>query len=277
MRTLALPGGESVPVLGLGTWYMGDHASAFDQEVRAVQYALDRGIRLIDTAEMYGDGGAEEVVGEAVQGMRDEVIIVSKVYPYNAGYDNAIKACEHSLRRLGTDRIDIYLLHWRGSVPFEETIQAFEDLRASGKIRYFGVSNLDADDMDAWWSCPGGEVSVTNQILYNLTRRGVEWDLLPQCRDRGVPVMAYSPLEQGRLQGDPVLEQIADKHGVEPLQIALAWVLAQPGVIAIPKSVNHDHIDQNIAALGIALDQDDLELLDGAFPPPTGPSHLEML
>lgn len=277
MRSVELPGGESVPVLGIGTWYMGDQKSRFDQEVKAVRYAVDRGLRLIDTAEMYGDGGAEEVVGEAVRDCRDDVFIVSKVYPHNAGYESAIEACERSLNRLGTDRIDVYLLHWRGSAPFEETLRAFETLRSSGKIRYFGVSNLDAADMDEWWSCPGGDASVTNQVLYNLSRRGVEWDVLPGCRKRGVPAMAYSPLEQGRLQGTPVLSQIARRHGVEPLQIALAWVLAQPGVIAIPKAIEHSHIDQNIAALDIVLNAEDLTLLDEAFPPPTGPSHLEML
>ncbi len=277
MRTVELPVGEAVPVLGLGTWHMGENAQRFDQEVAAVRYAIERGVRLIDTAEMYADGGAERVVGEAARNCRDDLFIVSKVYPHNATYDGAIKACERSLRRLGTDRIDLYLLHWRGSVPFAETLDAFGTLQASGKIRAFGVSNFDATDMAEWWSCPGGEASVVNQVLYNLGRRGVEWDVAPGCRDRGVPVMAYSPLEQGRLQDAPALIKLAERHAATPLQIALAWVLAQPGTIAIPKAVSHAHIDQNLAALDIVLDAGDHALLDAAFPPPVGPSHLEML
>ncbi len=281
MRTVELPGGEAIPVLGLGTWRMGEQAQLFNLEVAAVRHAIDRGIRLIDTAEMYGDGGAEEVVGEAMRDSghhcRDDLFIVSKVYPHNATYEGVIKACESSLQRLDTNRIDLYLLHWRGSVPFSETLDAFEALRASGKIRHFGVSNFDAADLAEWCSGSGGEASAANQILYNLSRRGVEWDVLPACRDRGIPVMAYSPLEQGRLQGAPVLSQLAERHGVSPLQIALSWVLAQPGVIAIPKAVSPTHMDENMAALEIALSAEDLVLLDAAFPPPDGPSHLEML
>lgn len=277
MRTVELPGGETVPVLGLGTWRMGENTQRFNQEVAAVRYAVERGVRLIDTAEMYGDGGAEKVVGEAVRTCRDDLFIVSKVYPHNATYDGVVRACESSLRRLGTDRIDLYLLHWRGSVPFSETLKAFEALQVTGKIRTYGVSNFDASDMDEWWSCSGGEASVANQVLYNLTRRGVEWDVIPGCRGRGVPVMAYSPLEQGRLQGEPVLITLAERHGVTPLQIALAWVLAQPGVIAIPKAVSHAHMDQNLASMDVVLDAEDHALLDDAYPPPRGPTHLEML
>ncbi len=274
---MELPGGENIPVLGLGTWHMGEQGRRFDQEVAAVRYAIERGIRLIDTAEMYGDGGAEEVVGAAIRNQRDDLFIVSKIYPHNAHQSGVMQACENSLRRLNTDRIDLYLLHWRGAVAFSETLDAFETLRTSGKIRYFGVSNFDAADLAEWWSCPGGVASATNQILYNLSRRGVEWDVLPGCRDRGMPVMAYSPLEQGRLQSAPVLAKLAGRHGVSPLQIALAWVLAQPGVIAIPKTADHTHMDENIAALEITLDAGDHSLLDAAFPPPGGPSHLEML
>lgn len=277
MRTLELPDGEIVPVLGLGTWHMGERAGNFNEEVAAVQYAVERGYSLIDTAEMYGEGGAEEVIGEAIKGRRNDLFIVSKVYPHNASHDGVISACERSLGRMGTDRIDLYLLHWRGGTPFEETLAAFEELRQQGKIRHFGVSNFDRSDMEDWWNSPGGEATATNQVLYNLTRRGVEWDLLPGCRDRGMPVMAYSPLEQGRLLGEPVLEELAVRHGVAPLQIALAWVLEQPGVLAIPKAVNHAHIDQNMAALDIRLSDEDHLLLDAAFPPPNGPSHLEML
>lgn len=270
-----------VPVLGLGTWYMGDTASQFEHEVGAVRYAIERGIKLIDTAEMYGNGGAEEVVGAAIEGLsagqRKDIFIVSKVLPSNAGFEGVIEACDRSLHRLGTEYIDLYLLHWRGATPFQETLDAFEALRASGKIRYFGVSNFDLNDMKDWRKCDGGSALATNQIFYNLTRRGVEWDILPHCKDHGVPVMAYSPLEQGRLQGAPELSQLAERHGVTPLQIALAWVLSQDNVIAIPKSVSPAHIDQNIAALEIKLDAQDFALLDAAFPPPSGPSNLEML
>jgi diketogulonate reductase-like aldo/keto reductase len=281
MRTVTLPGGETVPKLGIGTWFMGEQASEFEREVNAIRYAMECGIRLIDTAEMYGSGGAEDVVSEAIKYtggiVRKDLFIVSKVLPSNAHYEDTIEACNNSLERLGTDYIDLYLLHWRGAVPFQETLDAFETLRSSGKIRYFGVSNLDSKDIDEWCRCRGGNELVTNQILYNLSRRGVEWDLLPNCKKRGVPVMAYSPLEQGRLNVAPALSQIAERHGATPHQIALAWVLAQDNVIAIPKAVNHKHIDQNVAALDITLDSDDHDLLNKAFPPPTGSSHLEML
>lgn len=281
MRHIEIAEGETVPVLGLGTWYMGEDPSQFEHEVSAVRYAMDRGIRLIDTAEMYGDGGAEEVVGAAIEGIsaaeREELFVVSKVLPSNAHYDNVIRACDNSLSRMGTDYIDLYLLHWRGAAAFQETLDAFEALQTSGKIRHFGVSNFDSNDMEEWLRCKGGRASIANQILYNLSRRGVEWDVVPTCLKNNVPVMAYSPLEQGRLRGDPVLSQLAERHGVTELQIALAWVLAQKNVIAIPKAVNPRHIDQNIAALDITLSAEDHGLLDAAFPPPTEPSHLEML
>jgi len=281
MRTIDLPDGETVPKLGLGTWFMGENAAAFDSEIAAVRHAMTRGIRLIDTAEMYANGGAEKVVGAAMDGFgdvaRDDMFIVSKVLPGNAHHDDVLAACERSLKRLGTDYIDMYLLHWRGAAPFSETIEAFEVLRNDGKIRHFGVSNLDKSDMEEWLYCPGGKALACNQILYNLSRRGPEWDLLPFCENQGVPVMAYSPLEQGRLQGDPALDQVAARYGVNPLQIALAWVLARDNVMAIPKAVNHTHIDENIAALDIVLDAEDHAVLDAAFPPPSGPSYLEML
>ena len=260
---------------------MGESVTEFDREVSVIRYAMSQGIRLIDTAEMYGSGGAEEVVGEAINGSgapaRKELYIVSKVLPSNAHYDVTIRACEDSLRRLKSDYIDLYLLHWRGSAPFTETIEAFERLHETGKIRHFGVSNFDSADMDEWCNTEGGDALVCNQILYNLSRRGPEWDVIPNCTKRGVPVMAYSPLEQGRLIGDPVLSQLAEKHSVTDLQIALAWVLAQDNIIAIPKSVEPMHIDQNIAALNIKLDTEDIVLLDTAFPAPKGPSHLEMI
>lgn len=280
MRTINLPSGETVPVLGLGTWYMGETSAEFDREVTAVRYAIEQGIRLIDTAEMYGNGGAEEVVGAAMKtasSARDDLFIVSKVLPSNAYHDDVIEACERSLERLETDYIDLYLLHWRGAAPFQETLDALEALKAAGKIRHHGVSNFDKRDMEEWFYCRGGNAMAVNQILYNLSRRGPAWDILPFCEQRSVPVMAYSPLEQGRLAGVPVLTEIADRHGVQPLQIALAWVLAQENVIAIPKAANPDHIDQNIAALEITLSDEDMAALDTAFPPPTGPSHLQML
>jgi len=280
MHSIPLPGGDPFPKLGLGTWFMGESRSVFDREVAAVRHAMDRGIRVIDTAEMYAGGGAEKVVGAALRGgsvPRTDMFIVSKVLPSNAHYDETIRACDNSLKRLGTDYIDLYLLHWRGGAPFQETIDAFEALIAAGKIRHFGVSNLDRREMEEWFYCRGGAAMASNQILYNLSRRGPEWDILPYCRERGVPVMAYSPLEQGRLAGDPALAEVARRHGVKPLQIALAWVLAQDSVMAIPKAVDHGHIDQNIAALEITLTDADFATLDRAFPPPRGPSHLQML
>jgi len=281
MQKIESRGGAQIPQLGLGTWYMGEAASEVEREVAAVRYAMERGIRLIDTAEMYANGGAEKVVGDAIKDTpsvsREDLFIVSKVLPSNAHYDGVMRACDGSLGRLGTDYIDLYLLHWRSSAPFQETLDAFKELRASGKIRHFGVSNFDAADMDEWLRCDGGDDLACNQILYNLSRRGPEWDVIPNCTKRGVPVMAYSPLEQGRLEGDPTLVKLAEKHGVTDLQIALAWVLAQDNVIAIPKSVTPAHIDQNLAALDITLDAEDHALLDAAFPPPNGPSYLEMI
>lgn len=280
MNTLKLPTGEAIAKLGLGTWYMGENAARFERETDAVRYALERGVRLIDTAEMYGDGGAEEVVGAAIRKAgiaRGDITVVSKVLPSNAHYDGVMRACEDSLHRLQSDYIDLYLLHWRGGTPFQETLDAFADLQASGRIRHFGVSNFDGTDMKEWLACTGGDKTATNQILYNLSRRGPEWDLLGLCRAAGMPVTAYSPLEQGRLALDPALADVAQRHGVAPLQIALAWVLRQDNVLAIPKAVEHAHIDQNIAAADIVLSPKDLAALDLAFPPPAGPSHLEML
>ena len=281
MRTVKLPKGEKVPVLGLGTWYMGESSSDFDTEVKAIRYAIERGIRLIDTAEMYANGGAEKVVGTALKelddSLKEQLFIVTKVLPTNASFKGVIESCEHSLKRLGLDFIDLYLLHWPSPTPLQETINAFRDLQLSGKIRYFGLSNFSANEMAECYRCNGGEGLATNQILYNLSRRGVEWDLMPECRKRGVPIMAYSPLEQGRLEKSQVLSLLATRHGVKPLQIALAWVLAQENVIAIPKSVRPEHIDQNLETLDITLDSSDYLLLDQTFPRPTGPSPLEIL
>jgi diketogulonate reductase-like aldo/keto reductase len=268
-------GGDEVntPVrLGIGTWNMGEKSSSKAQEVRALQEAIGLGMTLIDTAEMYGEGGAEEVVGEAIEG-HDDVFVVSKVYPHNAGRKSAIAACERSLRRLRRDKLEVYLLHWRGSIPLSETFEAFEQLKAQGKIDAYGVSNFDTDDME---EARGFEV-VTNQILYNLTRRGPEYDLIPWCRNAGISIMAYSPVEQGRLLRERKLADLAAKKGCTPAQLALAWVLAQPGVYAIPKSSSPEHVKENRAALDIVLSAEDLKALDAAFPPPRSKKSLEML
>lgn len=277
MRKTKLPSGESIPVLGQGTWYMGDEPGRRAEEIATLRLGLDLGMSLIDTAEMYGDGASEKLVGEAIAGRRDEVFLVSKVLPSNASRNGTIAACERSLKRLGTDRIDLYLLHWRGRTPFAETIAAFEALQDAGKIRHWGVSNMDVDDMSEIARASGGDAMSTNQVLYNLTRRGVEYDLLPQAQARGLPLMAYSPIEQGRLTEYPEVEDIADRHGVTPAQIALAWVLRQQGVIAIPKASTLSHVQDNRAALDVKLTEEDLAELDEVFPPPSGPESLEMI
>lgn len=277
MKTVRLPSGESVPALGQGTWYMGEDRGVRKGEVAALQLGLDLGLTLIDTAEMYAEGGAEEVVGEALAGRREQAFLVSKVYPHNASRRGAVAACERSLRRLKTDRIDLYLLHWRGSYPLAETVEAFEALQRAGKIRHWGVSNLDLADMQELRGVPGGEACAANQLLYNLSRRGIEWDLLPWLRDRGVPVMAYSPIEQARLLGHKGLQDFGRRHVMTPAQAALAWLLAQEGVIAIPKSAHLVRVRENAAAREITLTPAQLAELDRLFAPPTGPSALEML
>ncbi|MET9798251.1 aldo/keto reductase [Nocardiopsis alba] len=278
MRDLNTPSGERpLPVLGQGTWGMGETASARADEVAALRHGLDLGLGLIDTAEMYGSGGSEEVVGEAIRGRRDEVFLVSKVLPHNADRSGTVAACERSLRRLGTDHLDLYLLHWRGGHPLEEPLEAFAELRDAGKIGAFGVSNLDTDDMRELRSVPGGEECATDQILYNLTRRGPEFDLLPWCREHGIPVMAYSPIEQGRLLGDEVLGRIAEEHGASPAQVALAWILTDRNLCAIPKASRIEHVEANRAALDLRLTSDDLKALDERFPAPTGKVPLEIL
>jgi diketogulonate reductase-like aldo/keto reductase len=277
MRYLRLPSGEPMPVLGLGTWGMGEKRARRPDEVSALRLGLELGMTLIDTAEMYGEGGAEEVVGEAIAGRRDEVFLVSKLYPENATRMGTPAACERSLKRLGTDRLDLYLLHWRGEVPLAETIDAFAALQRAGKIRHYGVSNFDRPDLEELWSEPGGAASAANQVLYNLTRRGIEWDLLPRCRERGVAIMAYSPIEQGRLLRKRALVELAARRGASPAQVALAWVLHQDGVAAIPKAAASDHVRENRAALDLELTREDLAALDRAFPPPRRAKPLEML
>lgn len=277
MKDVLLPCGERVPALGMGTWNLGDDPARRAEEIATLRLGLDLGLRLIDTAEMYGEGLSETLVGEAIAGRRDEVFLVTKVYPHNAGRRDAVAACERSLRRLRTDRIDLYLLHWRGGVPLAETMEAFLALQQAGKIRHFGVSNLDLDDMRELWKVPGGDRVQTNQLLYNLSRRGIEWDLLPWLRERGVPVMAYSPIEQARLLRHAGLKGFAARHGIAPAQAALAWLLAREGVIAIPKTGRRDALRENAAALSITLDAAQLAELDALFPPPRGPRPLETL
>ncbi|GAA1312549.1 aldo/keto reductase [Pseudonocardia xinjiangensis] len=276
-HVVTLPSGEQVAALGQGTWYLGDDPRRRADEIAALRLGLDLGLSVVDTAEMYGDGASEELVGEAVAGRRDEVFLVDKVLPHHATRAGTVRACQESLRRLRTDRIDLYLLHWRGRVPLAETLAGFADLFDAGAIRYWGVSNLDRDDMEQLYGLPGGHAVATDQVLYNLTRRGPEYDLLPWCGEHRVPVMAYSPIEQGRLLGEPGLTEVARRHGATPAQVALAWVLHRDAMIAIPKAADPEHVRENAAARDLALTADDLETLDAAFPPPRRPQPLEML
>ncbi|MER8385643.1 aldo/keto reductase [Mesorhizobium sp. M1428] len=277
IRTTTLPCGEAVPVLGQGTWKMGEDRRRRGDEANALKLGLDLGMTLIDTAEMYASGGAEEVVAEAIAGRRDEVFLVSKVLPSNASRTGVKRACENSLRHLATDRIDLYLLHWPGSVPLMETVEAFEALKAAGKIRHWGVSNFDTGEMEELVRLPAGGNVQTNQVLYNLSQRGVEFDLAPWSRQRGMPLMAYSPVDQGVLARNARLDAIADRHGATPAQIALAWVMAQDGVIAIPKASRPEHIRQNVAALDIELTSGDFAEIDRAFQPPRRKRGLAMI
>ena len=277
MKTVTLPSGERVPAYGQGTWYMGDDRAHRAEEIATLRLGLDLGLTLIDTAELYGDGRAELLVGEAISGRRDEVFLVSKVLPHNAGRKGTITACDKSLQRLRTDRIDLYLLHWRGGVPFAETLEALMALQSAGKIRHYGVSNLDLADMQEWWPLAGGAAIATNHLLYNLARRGIEWDLLPWLRARHVPVMAYSPLEQAQLPGNPQLVAFARRHGMAPAQAALAWLLANDDVIVIPKCGRRERLRENAGALDHRLTTAQLAELDRVFPPPAHPRALEML
>jgi diketogulonate reductase-like aldo/keto reductase len=276
MRAVTISGEETVPCLGQGTWNMGERRNARADEIAALRAGIDLGMTLIDTAEMYGDGATEELVGEAIAGIRNDVFLVSKAYPQNASRSRLPSACEASLRRLGTDRIDLYLLHWRGRVRLAETAEAMEALRRAGKIRHWGVSNLDTDDMDELRES-GGSACVTDQILYNLTRRGPERALLPSLAEHGISAMAYSPVEQGRLIDHVDLIAIAADMRLTPSQLALAWVLRQPGVIAIPKAGSLAHVRENRTAADVELPPEALERLDHAFPAPRGRVALEML
>lgn len=277
MSKVTLPDGEKVPALGIGTWMMGERAAARKEETESIRLGVELGLKLVDTAEMYGEGACESFLGEALDGLRDKVFLVSKVYPHNASRAGVIAACERSLKRLKTDRLDLYLLHWRGGVPLEETIIGFEHLKSTGKIRHWGVSNFDTDDMQELEGTPGGEACAVNQVLYNLTRRGPEWDLLPWLQQHEMPLMAYSPIEQGRIKTAGVLSDIAAKHNAKPFQIALAWALRFPGNIVIPKASRPAHMRENAGARDIRLDADDLAALDKAFPPPSRKRSLEML
>ncbi|HXC39010.1 MAG TPA: aldo/keto reductase [Burkholderiales bacterium] len=277
MKTVKLPSGESVPALGQGAWNIGDQRATRAEEIATLRLGLDLGATLIDTAEMYGDGRSEELISEAIAGRRDEVFLVSKVYPHNASAKGMPAACERSLRRLKTDRIDLYLLHWSGSVPIAETMAAFTTLQRAGKIRYYGVSNLDLAEMQALETVPGGTGVQVNQLLYNLTRRGIEHDLLPWLRRKRIPVMAYSPIEQARILSNRKLKDFAARHGVTPAQAALAWLLSHDDVIAIPKTGRRDRLRENLGALDHPLAGEQLAELDRLFPPPAKPRRLEML
>jgi len=277
MKMVRLPAGEEIPAFGIGTWRMGEKRSLREREIAAIKLGVDLGVRLIDTAEMYGEGVAESLVAEAIAGRRDDIFLVSKVYPHNASRRGAVAACERSLQRLRTDRIDLYLLHWRGSVPLEETVAAFEKLRSAGKIRHWGVSNLDLADMKELMSVPNGSQVATNQVLYNLQRRGIEWHLLPWLREHRVPIMAYSPIEQGRLLRESRLAALAARSGITAAQLALAWLLAKDDVVVIPKSSDPQRLKEDCAALDVRLSPEQLAELDAIFPPPTGASALPML
>jgi diketogulonate reductase-like aldo/keto reductase len=274
---VTLPNGERVPALGQGTWHMGEDRRRAAEEAAALKLGIDLGMTLLDTAEMYGSGGAEEVVAEAAKGRRDGLFIVSKVLPYNASQKGVVEACERSLRRLKTDRIDLYLLHWRGSVPLAETLAGFARLQRDGKIRHHGVSNFDLDDMQEWVGLAGGEDVAANQILYNLSSRGPEWGLTPWCRERRIAIMAYTPLGQGRMLRHKALAEIAVRHGATAAQVALAWLLGHDAMMVIPKATRPEHVRENRGALDVRLTADDLAAIDRAFPPPKGRTALGMI
>ncbi|MBN3791903.1 aldo/keto reductase [Burkholderia sp. Ac-20353] len=277
IATVVLPDGETIPKLGQGTWEMGEHPSRRADEIAALREGVALGMTLIDTAEMYGEGATEDLVGEALAGLRDDVFLVSKVYPHHAGRRGVVAACDASLKRLRTDRLDLYLLHWRGSVPLAEMVEGFEALRRAGKIRHWGVSNFDTADMEELVDEAGGAACATNQILYNIARRGAAFDLLPWLAARRMPAMAYSPVDHARLPKHSPLDEIARLRGVSVMRVALAWVLAQPGVFAIPKAARIEHVRDNRAALDLVLSDDERAQLDAYFRPPRSKRALEML
>lgn len=276
-KNIIFPNGIKVPALGQGTWYMGENPAKHETEIRALQMGIDLGMTVIDTAEMYGDGLSEQLVGEAIYGRRDDVFLISKVLPWNASYNGTINACEQSLRRLKTDRIDLYLLHWSGSYPIQKTVEAMLTLQESGKILQWGVSNMDVTEMEDFMNIPQGNTCATDEVLYNLTRRGIEYDLIPWCESHNIPIIAYSPIEQGRLLNNPTLKRIAVAHSATPAQVALAWVLRKPNLLAIPKASSESHVRENFGSLAINLTDSDLALLDKAFPAPQYKKPLEMI
>ena len=276
MRSLELPSGRTMPVFGLGTWRMGEHPDLLRREADLIRAAVEMGISMIDTAEMYGEGGAEEVIGTAIRGRRDGLFLVSKFYPHNAGCQGVVEACERSLRRMGCEYIDLYLLHWPGSVPLSQTFEGLHDLQQRGWIRDFGVSNFNLGNLQ---NIPAEDQAMLgcNQVFYNLAQREVEWEVVAWCEQRSVPVMAYSPLDQGgSLLKSPRLAEIGARHDATPAQIALAWLLHRPGIAVIPKSARVERVRENLAALDIELDDDDLAALDATFPPPDGPMRIGM-
>jgi diketogulonate reductase-like aldo/keto reductase len=279
MRAVTLPSGETVPALGQGTWYMGESRAQANQEADALRLGIDLGMTLIDTAEMYASGGAETVVAQAVAGQRDKVFIVSKVLPSNASRAGTVAACERSLKRLGTDRIDLYLLHWRGGYALADTVAAFESLRVAGKIRYWGVSNLDVSDMDELLGVPGGTACAADQVLYHPDSRGIEHDLLPWCAKHRMPVMAYSPLGHTvrRLLDSRALQTVAGRHNATPAQVAIAWGMRHGHVISIPKAADPAHVRENAGAADLTLTEQDLQEIDAGHPPPTGKRPLDLL
>jgi diketogulonate reductase-like aldo/keto reductase len=279
MRTVVLPGGETVPALGQGTWYMGERRGEAAKEADALRLGIDLGMTLIDTAEMYASGGAEQVVAQAIAGQRDKVFIVSKVLPQNASRAGVPAACERSLKRLGTDRIDLYLLHWRGGHPVAETVAAFEALKTAGKIRHWGVSNFDTDDMEEVLGVPNGKNCAANQVLYHPDSRGIEFDLLPWCADHSIPIMAYSPLghDVRKLLGSPALQAVARAHGATPAQVAIAWGLRSGRVMSIPKAADAAHVRENAGAADIVLTAEDLAAIDAVHKPPRRKVGLDLL
>lgn len=285
MRTLTLRGGARVPVLGLGTWGLGEESARRAADVRSVRSALDLGYRLVDTAEMYGEGGAEEVVGQALHEafrtgglVRDDVFVVTKVYPHNASRRGTLAACERSRQRLGLDRIDLYLLHWPGQHPLAHTVAAMHELQSAGHVANWGVSNFDVDDMTELEGLAGeGPACATNQVYFSMTERGAEFSLLPWLRRRHMPLMAYSPIDQGALAHDEAVTEVAHRHGVSAAQVALAWVLSREGAFAIPKASREAHQRENLAAAVLVLTPDDLAHLDDRHPAPSRKRPLAML
>jgi diketogulonate reductase-like aldo/keto reductase len=277
IRAVPLPNGTTIPALGMGTWYLGEEPARHATELAALRTGLEIGLTLIDTAEMYGDGAAEELVGEAIAGRRDGVFLVSKVLPGHATRRGTVEACQSSLRRLGTDHLDMYLLHWRGRAPLAETVEAFEELMQAGSIGCWGVSNLDVPDLDELASVPGGDRVQTDQVLYNLARRGPEYDLIPRCREVGMPLMAYSPVDHGQLSGHPAVRDMATAKGVTPAQLAIAWVLRLPDVCTVPKASTRAHVIENRAAMEIGFTPAELAQLDLIYPPPFSKQPLEVL